>query len=414
MCVWKSSGWIWLLPISKKYFFHLVDIVTSNCKFFKKLSWWIHGMTFKHGWIRSWFLVSWSWSHSWRLCLRQILNNWKCRLFAFKSSASWDWDQSELSSSFPKLVKCTLWVIWSSPIIFNDLFTLIFKSHKCLSKLCNLFKFNWSVWSSFRCKQILSLALVVSNKHISGSIKVPSISMIVNGLETRSWCNKIFRGFLIWSWFNIPWFELLMESHTNRLEVNRIKNLKWWFHKKKGTMTMKWNLTTTRRFQSHFIWRKFNLVSLIQKSSYWNQWVFNVSDVEVQVKVTTTWSHSNKFPTIDFQWLTCHATKWGLCSSNWKKWPFWSKVLGTAVGCCSTVKKNPRSVNWWCNCQVLINESIFKVRKFDMIQSNSLQSLEVNTFIQRILRSWVQVGTTLIRGSNNWSNKYRIANTKST
>ena len=186
------------------------------------------------------------------------------------------------------------------------------------------------------------------------------------------------------------------------------------FINKKRTMTMKWNFTTTRRFQSHFIWRKFNLISLIQKSSYWNQWVFNVSDVEVQVKVTTTWSHSNKFPTIDFQWLTCHATKWGLCSSNWKKWPFWSKVLGTAVGCCSTVKKNPWSINWWCNCQVLINESIFKVRKFDMIQSNSLQSLEVNTFIQRVLRSWVQVGTTLIRGSNNWSNKYRIANTKST
>ena len=45
-----------------------------------------------------------------------------------------------------------------------------------------------------------------------------------------------------------------------------------------------------------------------------------------------------------------------------------------------------------------------------MIQSNRLQSLEVNTFIGRVLRSWIQLETTLIRGSNNWSNKCRIAN----
>ena len=404
MCVWKSCGWVWLLPISKKYFFHLVDIVTSNSKFFKKLSWWIHGMTFKHGWFRSWFLVSWSWSHSWRLCFRQILSNWKCRLFAFKSSASWSWDQSELSSSFPKLVKCTLWVIWSSPIIFNDLFTLIFKSHKCLSKLCNLVKLNWSIWSSFRCEQVLSLAFVVPYKHVSGSIKVPSISMIVYRLETRSWRNKIFRGFLIRSWFNILWFELLMESNTNRFEVNRIKQLKWWFHKQKRTMTMKWNFTTTRGFQNHLLWTKFNLVTLIQKSSYWNQRVLNVSHIEVQVEFTITWPHANKFPTIDFQWLTCHATKWGFCSSDWQKWPFWSEVLGTAVCCSTTVKKNPWSIYCWGYSQVLINEPIFKVRKVDMLQSNSFQSFEVATGISGNFTSWGQ----------NWSNKYRITNTKST
>ena len=75
-------------------------------------------------------------------------------------------------------------------------------------------------------KQVLPLTFVIPYKHVSGSIKVPSISMIINGLETRSWCNKIFRGFLIRSWFNILWFELLMESNTNRFEVNRIKQLK--------------------------------------------------------------------------------------------------------------------------------------------------------------------------------------------
>ena len=213
MCVWKFCGWVWLFPIPKKYFFHLFDIDTSHSKFFKKLSWWIHWMTFKHGWIRSWSLISWSWSHSWILGFRKILDNWKCRLFAFKSLASWDWNQSEFSPAFPKLVKRTLWIIGSFPIILNHLFSFIFKSHKSLSKLCNLLKFNWPVWSSFRCEQVLSLAFVVSNKHISGSIKIPSISMIINGLETRSWCNKIFRGFLIRSWFKILWVEFFVESN---------------------------------------------------------------------------------------------------------------------------------------------------------------------------------------------------------
>ena len=105
----------------------------------------------------------------------------------------------------------------------------------------------------------------------TGSIKIQSFSMKVNGLETRSWCNKIFRGFLIRSWFRIPWFELLVESNTNRFIPNRIKNLKWWFHEKKGTMTMKWDFTTTWWFQNHVLWATFNLVALIQKSSYWNQ-----------------------------------------------------------------------------------------------------------------------------------------------
>ena len=35
--VWKSCGWVWLFPISKKYLFHLFDIDTSHSKFFKKL-----------------------------------------------------------------------------------------------------------------------------------------------------------------------------------------------------------------------------------------------------------------------------------------------------------------------------------------------------------------------------------------
>ena len=134
---------------------------------------------------------------------------------------------------------------------------------------------------------------------------------------------------------------------TNRFEVNRIKNLRWSFHKQKRTMTMKWNFATARGFQNHFLWAKFNLITLIQKSSYWNQRIINVSNIEVQVEFTIAWPHTNKFPTIDFQWLTCHATKLGFGSSNGQTWPFWSEVLGTAVCCSTTVKKNPWSIYCW-------------------------------------------------------------------
>ena len=176
MCVWKSSGRIWLLPISKKYFFHLVDIVTSNSKFFKKLSWWIHGMTFKHGWIRSWFLISWSWSHSWRLSFRQILNNWKCRLFAFKSSASWrlrsKWTQSFLSKT------CQVHAL--GHLKFSN--HLQWPVHSCLQKSQKSFEVVQSfqvqlvclkflqVWTSsflWRLWYLISTFLEVSKYHLS-------------------------------------------------------------------------------------------------------------------------------------------------------------------------------------------------------------------------------------------------------
>ena len=64
-----------------------------------------------------------------------------------------------------------------------------------------------------------------------------------------------------------------------------------------------------------------------------------------------------------------------------------AKFLAQQVAAAPLAKKDPRSVNGWGYSQMLINEGIFKIRKFDMIQSNSLQSLEVIHFMPGDLTS---------------------------
>ena len=289
MCVWKSCGWVWLFPISKKYLFHLFDIDTSHSKFFKKL------------------IVSLS------NMAESEVGFWSAEVEVTFEDLDFDksWTTGSVDCLPSSLLPVGTEIKVNSVLPFQNLSSARFGSSEVFqsssitcsvlsSKVTKVFRSCAIFSSSTGLSEVLPLNFVISDKRVSGSIKVPSISMIVNWLETRSW-------------FSILWFELLMESHTNRFEVNRIKNLKWGVHKQKRTMTIKWDLTTTWWFQNHFLWAKFNLITLIQKSSYWNQWVVNVSHIEVQVEVTITWFYSNKFPTINFQWLTCHATKWGFC-----------------------------------------------------------------------------------------------------
>ena len=80
----------------------------------------------------------------------------------------------EVSSAVPQLVKCTLWIIRSPPIILDHLFSLE-KSQKSfevgLSSPAQLVCLKF-----LQCGQVFHVTFVTPNERISESTKVPPVS----------------------------------------------------------------------------------------------------------------------------------------------------------------------------------------------------------------------------------------------